>query len=130
MPELSSQVSPAPDPAASRGNRRRCLLRSTLPRALAVDLPISTLGPSGPSEQPLPRVMAAAVARSTGANAALSCLLAPLPYAPVQALALLLWTQRHLCFDGSFETHVEADICLRHRLHGHVCFHGGLLHFT
>ena len=87
LPEVLSQALPAPDPAASRGNRRRCLLRSTLPRALAVDLPISTLGPSGPSEQPLPRVMAAAVARSTGARAALSCLLAPLPYAPDQEIA-------------------------------------------
>ena len=80
------ELSPAPDPAASRGKRRLCLLRRTLPSARAVDLPISTLGPSGPSEQPLPKVIAAAVALRTGANTALSCLLASLPCPPAQTM--------------------------------------------
>jgi hypothetical protein len=52
---------------------RLCLLLRTLPRALAVERPISTLGPSGPNEHPVPKVMAAAVARKTGAAAARIC---------------------------------------------------------
>lgn len=64
------------------GSRRRVLLRSTEPSARAAERPMSTEGPSGPREAPLPSVIAAASARSTGAAAAL-------------ALACTLW-QDHL----------------------------------
>ena len=57
---------PAPEPAAMSGNRRRCLLRRREPRARAELRPMSTEGPSGPREAPLPSVMAAASALRTG----------------------------------------------------------------
>lgn len=60
---------PAPDPAASRGTSLLFLLRKTLPRARAQERPISTLGPSGPREQPVPRVIAAAPVLRKGAIA-------------------------------------------------------------
>lgn len=53
---------PAPEPAATSANKCLCLLFSTLPRPLAAALPMSTLGPSGPKELPVPRVIIAAVA--------------------------------------------------------------------
>ena len=64
---------PAPEPAAMRGNRRRCLLRRREPRARAELRPMSTDGPSGPRDAPLPSVMAAGIALNTGASACRSC---------------------------------------------------------
>lgn len=52
MGALKPAATPAPAPAASREVRCRCLLRRLPPRALAVDLPMSTEGPSGPREAP------------------------------------------------------------------------------
>lgn len=60
------EVSPAPEPAATNDSSLRCLLFSTVPRPRAAALPISTLGPSGPKEFPVPKVIAAAVAFSRG----------------------------------------------------------------
>ena len=56
-----------------RGSNRRRLERSRDPSARAEERPMSTEGPSGPNEAPLPSVMAAAIARSTGAATALAC---------------------------------------------------------
>ena len=48
------------------------MLRSTEPSARAAERPMSTEGPSGPNEAPVPSVTAAASALSTGALAALT----------------------------------------------------------
>jgi len=80
---------PAPEPAARRGMRRLCLLLNNRPSALAVERPISTEGPSGPREHPVPRVMAAAVARRTGAVAARNCRL----NATVPSAAIIITTR-------------------------------------
>ncbi len=47
---------------------RRCLERMVLPSPPATERPMSTEGPSGPSEAPVPSVMAAEVALSSGCN--------------------------------------------------------------
>lgn len=67
-------ILPAPDPAARRGTNLLFLLLKTLPKPLAKDLPISTLGPSGPKEHPVPSVIAAALALKNGAITYRSCL--------------------------------------------------------
>lgn len=66
MGALKPAATPAPDPAATRDVNCRCGSRNTELRPFATDLPISTLGPSGPREAPVPRVTAAAMERATG----------------------------------------------------------------
>ena len=46
----------------------RCLLRSVLPKPPATERPMSTDGPSGPNEAPVPNVRAAEVAFSSGCS--------------------------------------------------------------
>lgn len=49
---LNPAATPAPAPAAIRLVRWRCFERSMEPKPVAVDLPMSTEGPSGPSDAP------------------------------------------------------------------------------
>lgn len=62
------QGSPAPEPAARRGVSLRCWLLRSVPSRFATLRPMSTLGPSGPREAPVPSVRAAATARRRGAK--------------------------------------------------------------
>lgn len=57
---------PAAAPAATRAIRLSRLFSIISEHALAHDLPISTLGPSGPNEQPVPKVTAAWIAFTVG----------------------------------------------------------------
>lgn len=52
MGALNPAATPAPAPAAIKEVRCRCLLRRLDANPFANDLPMSTLGPSGPSEAP------------------------------------------------------------------------------
>lgn len=57
---------PAADPAATRDTFLLELLSNKELTPLAMDAPISTLGPSGPNEFPVPRVTQAATAFKNG----------------------------------------------------------------
>jgi hypothetical protein len=57
---------PAADPAATRAILRSLLFSIIAAHPYAQDLPISTLGPSGPREHPVPKVMAAWMALDCG----------------------------------------------------------------
>ena len=57
---------PAADPAAIRAILRSLLFSIISAHPIAQDLPISTLGPSGPSEHPVPKVIAAWMALIVG----------------------------------------------------------------
>jgi hypothetical protein len=59
---LKPEEIPAADPVATRDNLVPLLQCNTFPIPCAIDEPISTLGPSGPSELPVPRVTVAATA--------------------------------------------------------------------
>lgn len=59
---------PAADPAALSDSFLRPPLSSRAPTPLATDVPISTLGPSGPKEFPVPNVTQAAIVFKTGSN--------------------------------------------------------------
>lgn len=61
---------PAADPAAARESFLLGFLSNEVPTPLAMEVPISTLGPSGPREFPVPRVTQAATAFKNGLNAA------------------------------------------------------------
>lgn len=65
---------PAADPAATRESFLFGLLSNKVPTPLAMEVPISTLGPSGPKEFPVPRVTQAATAFKNGLNEALTLL--------------------------------------------------------
>jgi hypothetical protein len=57
---------PAADPAARRGSILAVVKRGVEAIHLATELPISTLGPSGPRELPVPKVTEAAIAFKKG----------------------------------------------------------------
>lgn len=63
---------PAADPAASRERFLWEFLSNKVRTPLAMEVPISTLGPSGPKELPVPRVTQAASAFKNGRNADLT----------------------------------------------------------
>lgn len=61
---------PAAEPEATRDSFLSSLFSNNAPIPLAMDAPISTLGPSGPNEFPVPRVTAAATALKNGLSTA------------------------------------------------------------
>lgn len=61
---------PAAEPAALRESFLWAPLSNNEPTILATEAPISTLGPSGPNELPVPRVTQAAIAFKIGSTAA------------------------------------------------------------
>lgn len=63
---------PAADPEAIRDNLFPLFHPNTWETPLAIAEPISTLGPSGPKELPVPRVTEAAMAFKKGLNALLT----------------------------------------------------------
>lgn len=65
----SPDAIPAADPAATRASFFPPSNLNTFPNPLAIDEPISTLGPSGPKEFPVPRVKDAAMAFKNGLKA-------------------------------------------------------------
>ena len=62
---------PAAAPAATRESYLFKLLSAKVPTPLAIDAPISTLGPSGPKEFPVPIVTQAAIVLRKGRYATL-----------------------------------------------------------
>uniref|UniRef100_A0A7C9F855 Uncharacterized protein n=1 Tax=Opuntia streptacantha TaxID=393608 RepID=A0A7C9F855_OPUST len=62
---LNPEASPAADPAATRGTFL-LVAPNKLAMPLAIEEPISTLGPSGPNEFPVPRVIHAATVFKNG----------------------------------------------------------------
>ncbi len=63
---------PAADPTATRESFLWGFLSNKVPTPLAMEAPISTLGPSGPNELPVPRVTQAASVFKNGRNADLT----------------------------------------------------------
>lgn len=63
---LKPEAIPAADPAAIRAILRSLLFSIISAHPIAQDLPISTLGPSGPNEHPVPKVIAAWMALIAG----------------------------------------------------------------
>lgn len=63
---LKPAARPAADPAARRGRILAEVKKGVEAIHLAMELPISTLGPSGPKELPVPRVTEAAIAFKKG----------------------------------------------------------------